>query len=205
MATDNARVTITPIELEPGKNQLTAQMELDPNRGFEKGDSISFGEDAHILITGNEGARQFDFPAGQPLVPTVIHLAAKGNIGQWPFDRYTSETYIMPYRVTRATAQTLSAEIVVSGSVPGWHLELDTVGEIATTSPRRAGVSRLGCGNAFRHHPAPNFSAGLTADRILDRLSSRVMGDSRARNRFGYCRNGLVSLERPNRAVGDSG
>lgn len=77
-------------------------------------------QDLTILVSGNDGARTFEFAAGSITSPISLRLLTTGAVEAWPFDVHTAETVVVALVGTGSAVRDIPVELCGSAHVPGW-------------------------------------------------------------------------------------
>lgn len=118
---------LTPVEINGAGDRMS--LRIDPIQlGAYSTDGFSMDEKIEVLVTGTDGSRTIVYGADEVAGAQTVTLILDGYIEQWPFDRYTAETLILP---TRADASGESVpipyELTAQGRVPGWAVDAEGV------------------------------------------------------------------------------
>lgn len=120
-------LTLTPVEVDGAAGQMTLRIKPDP-LGAYSSDEFSMDENVHILVTGTDGSRTIEYGADEVAATETVTLALDGFIEQWPFDRYTTTTLIVPLREgPDGEGVPIPYSLAVDGRVPGWSVQAEAV------------------------------------------------------------------------------
>ena len=135
------QLDVQPLSVDAVGNRIPATLEvrsggaLDPDN-LEPGALPVLSSDLDVLVTDTDGARTVTFHADQVLSPVSLRFIAPGEVEQWPFDTYTVKTTIVASRTVEGETERLPAEVLPTGSVPGWTITAasEDLGARITTS-----------------------------------------------------------------------
>jgi len=126
-AGDPLVLTLTPAGIDGAAGHMTLRIKPGP-LGSYSSDQFSMDETVHVLVTGTDGSRTIEYGADEVAATETVTLTLDGFIEQWPFDRYTTETLIVPLR-EGADGEGIPIPYVLSvdGRVPGWSVQAEAV------------------------------------------------------------------------------
>ena len=120
-------LTLTPVDIDGTAGHMTLRITPGP-LGAYSSDQFSMDETVQILVTGTDGSRTIEYGAEEVAGPQTIVLTLDGFIEQWPFDRYTTETLIVPLRADAdGQGVPIPYSLTADGRVPGWNVDAEAV------------------------------------------------------------------------------
>lgn len=144
---------LSPRDIDTGANKLLFELRVDPDSRLVTDGGFSPSDDLSIMVSGGDGTRQFDFPAGRLLSPVTVPVYAKGFVERWPFDTYRTDVLVVAYRSGGQKAQPIPASVTLDGHLPGWQ---------TTMTPRDEGYAVPG-----RHGSRPVPSLRMDVHRAV--------------------------------------
>jgi len=121
-------LTLTPADVDAAASHLTLRITPGPDLGSYSSDQFSMDQTVHVLVTGTDGSRTITYGADEVVGAETVALTLDGFIEQWPFDRYTTETMIVPLREgADGEGVPIPYELAVDGRVPGWNVTAQAV------------------------------------------------------------------------------
>ncbi|WP_341577805.1 DUF4436 family protein [Microbacterium schleiferi] len=121
-------LTLTPADVDAAASHLTLRITPGPDLGSYSSDQFSMDQTVHVLVTGTDGSRTITYGADEVVGAETVALTLDGFIEQWPFDRYTTETMIVPLReAADGEGVPIPYELAVDGRVPGWNVTAQAV------------------------------------------------------------------------------
>lgn len=121
-------LTLTPVDVDGAASHLTLRITPGPDLGSYSSDQFSMDETVHVLVTGTDGSRTITYGADEVVGAEAVTLTLDGFIEQWPFDRYTTDTMIVPLREgADGEGVPIPYELAVDGRVPGWNVTAQAV------------------------------------------------------------------------------
>ncbi|GAA1688492.1 DUF4436 domain-containing protein [Microbacterium sediminicola] len=113
---------LTPTDVDAAGNRLSVRIE-PTDLGSYSSDRITPDETLHLFVTNTDGPRTIEWAADEVAAPATTVLVTDGYVEQWPFDRYTTESVIVPVRVDAdGEAVPISYQLSADGRVPGWAI-----------------------------------------------------------------------------------
>jgi hypothetical protein len=116
---------ISPEGVDAVADRMTVGFELLPKGEYDAsgGYGLSLLKPVTLLVTGTDGPRTTDFPAGGALSPIELHLMTEGDVQLWPFDTYTSHSVVAA--VTTEGEDPIDLDWTVQArQVPGWTFDI---------------------------------------------------------------------------------
>lgn len=132
---------LTPTEIDGSANRLSLRI-TPADLGAYSSDTFSMDEPVHVLVRGTEGSRTIEYGADEVAGAETVELVLDGYIEQWPFDRYTSGTVILPLRVdSDGEGVPIPYVLTADGRVPGWNVDAVAVlGDRISTEDGEIGI-----------------------------------------------------------------
>lgn len=137
-------LTLTPVDVDGAASHLTLRITPGPDLGSYSSDQFSMDETVHVLVTGTDGSRTITYGADEVVGAETVTLTLDGFIEQWPFDRYTTDTMIVPLREgADGEGVPIPYELAVDGRVPGWDVTAQAV-ELPAMATQDGLITTLG-------------------------------------------------------------
>ncbi|MEN2738107.1 DUF4436 family protein [Microbacterium sp. X-17] len=116
---------ISPEGVDAVADRMTVGFEIMPRGEYDAsdGNGLSLVTPVTLLVTGTDGARTTDFPAGSALSPVQLRFVTEGDVQLWPFDTYTSQSIVAAIPSDGQNALDLDWT-VQSRQVSGWTFDI---------------------------------------------------------------------------------
>lgn len=144
-APGDVELLITPDGVDAAANRVSIGIDVsDPG---VLGDDIALSEDVTVIIPAADASRTVTLRADELGGRQTVRLVVDGVVEQWPFDRYTVTTALVPLRAGESDAAAdVEAEVVPysllwAGRVPGW--DVTASGDVLDTLQTAEGAVRV--------------------------------------------------------------
>ncbi|SON58834.1 hypothetical protein MSIMFI_00312 [Mycobacterium simulans] len=135
--TDDTVVLVRLEELKTVANRLSVKVLVIPEDNmFDKRLEV-LTTDTSVRFYPENDLGDLVYPAGKSPAQVATTLEAHGDPGNWPFDSYTTDTISADVLVGQGDDRKyIPARVEVTGSIDGWDVSVQRVGEASQDSDR---------------------------------------------------------------------
>jgi hypothetical protein len=121
-------LTVEGVDAAHQRADLTAH--IDPSHTLLSGDGLALAEDIHVVISPIEGSQSVTFSAQTAIATKPLRLLADGEIGNWPFDGYRADDFVvLAYVTSDGVSRPIPTQVWMTGDVPGWAVSVHANGQ----------------------------------------------------------------------------
>jgi len=128
-ADNNIEIQMRLVTIDPIKGEASARMEFSPHGHFVNANQ-ELNRDIKVFIPTANGKTDVEYKKGKHMSPVDVSFSLyNGNAADYPFDSHDMLIELYADATGDGQAEAVPLDITFSGSVPGYHVEVEKTKE----------------------------------------------------------------------------